>query len=196
MPPMIKLSPEPLLHWHQLLNFLKRLWIIGDKLWKLGIRQVSFLRTFFRRLVMICRRFMSKACRNRSSTPYDKADHHTHGVIDNVDCFRKLPISLFGGWQRSQSLPLHHEENYYPLAGPQTHSSTSQAVIPYSTTPMSTLGRSTCSSTTTRADDCNGDPPGLSNEVSDFVGVTTAEFERSSYERNFTPYVLTTDHQL
>ena len=201
MPP-IQLSP---LLYH-LLNSLtsKRLWIIGDKLWKLGIRQVLFLQTFFRRcLSLIARRFMSKSCRNRPSTLYDKADRHSHGLFDNVpvDCFRKLPISFFGRWQRSQSLPLHHEEHYYP-PDPQTPPSTSQAVVPYSTTPlaredknMSTRNNSTCSSTTAKAeDDFNRDPSGLSKEIPDLVGVTSAEFER--YERNFTSYVLTTDHQL
>lgn len=196
MPPI---QPSPLLH--RLLNFLKKFRIIGDKLWKLGIRQVSFLQTFFQRCSpLIIGRFTSKSCRNRPSTPCVKADHHSHGVFDNVDCFHKLPTSFFGaGWQRStQSLPLHHEKPYYPDL--QTRPSTSQALVPYSTTPMarddmnmSTLRSSTYSSTTTRAeDDCHRDPPGLSDEISDFVGVTSAEFER--YDRNFTSYVLTT-HQ-
>ena len=61
---------------------------------------------------------------------------------------------------------------------------------------MLTLNNSTCSSTTaTRAEgDCNRDPPGLSNEILDLVGVALAEH----YERNLTlaSYVLTTDHQL
>ena len=197
--PSIQLSP--LLH--HLHKFLKRLWIIGDKLWKLGIRQVSFLKTFLRRcLLRIIGWFMSKSCRNRPSTLYNKADHHWHGRFDNIDCFRKLPISFLGRWQRSQSLPLHHEEHCHP--DPQMPPSTSRAVVPYSTTPMaqarveenvSIRNNSTCSSTTARAeDDYNRDPPGLSSEISDFVGVTSAEFER--YERNVTLYVLTTDHQL
>ena len=197
MPP-IQLSPGSLLH--HLLQFLKRLWIIGDKIWKFGIRQVSFLQTFFWRLIIS--RFMSKSRRNHPSTPYDKADHPSHGLFNNVDCFHKLPISFFSRWQRSQSLPLHQEQNYYP-PDPQRRSSTSQAVVPSSTTlmarddiNMSTLNSSTGPSTTaTRAeDDSNRDPPGLSNEILDFVGVTSAEFER--YERNFTPYVLITDHHL
>lgn len=72
--------------------------------------------------------------------------------------------------------------------------STSQAVVPYSMTPV-TLSSS--SVTTTRAEDhYNRDPPGLSNEMSDFqlIGVTSCEFER--YERNVIWYVLTTDRQL
>jgi hypothetical protein len=137
---------------------------------------------------------MSKSCINRPSTPNDKADpdlgHHSNGLLD---CF---PISLFGRWKRSQSLPLHHEEHYYhpdTQAAPST--SSSQTVVPYSTTPlaredinMPTCGNSTCSSTARAEDDCNRDPPGLSNEISDFVVVTSVEFER--YERNFTSYVL------
>ena len=206
MPP-IQLSPlrVGLLHHLQVHNFLKRLWNlwnIGDKLWKLGIRQISFLKTFFQRcLSLIIGRFMSKSCINRPSTLYDKADHHWHGRFDDVDCFSKLPISFFGRWQRSQSLPLHHEEHYYN-PDPRTPPSTSQVVVPYSTTPivqveknMSSRNNSTCSSTTARAeDDCNHDLPGLSSEISDFVGVTSAEFER--YERNITSYVLTIDHKL
>jgi hypothetical protein len=201
--PSIQLSP--LLHYH-LLNFLKRLCVIRDKLWNFGIRQISFLQAFFRRcLSLIIGRFVSKrqaeSPRNHPSTQYDKADHHSQGLFDNVDCFRKLPISFFGRWRRSQSLPLHHEHYYHP--DPQTLPSTSQAVVPYSTTPMarddmnmSTRNNYTCSSTTAGAeDDFNRDPhpPGLSKEISDFVGVTSYEFER--YERNFTSYVLTTDHQ-
>ena len=180
---------SPLLH--HLLNLLKRLW-------KLGIRQVSTL--FQRCLSLFMGRFMSKSCANRPSTPYDKGDHHWHGMFNNVDCFRKLPISFFGRSQSSQSLPLHREEQHYH-PDLQTRPSTSQAVIPYSTTPVVrdgtnvSLRSSTFSSTTTKAEeDCNLDPPGLSKEISDFVGVTSAEFER--YERNFTWYVLTTDHQL
>ena len=167
--------------------FLKNFWIIGDKL----APSTSFiLKNLFQRLII--GRFMSKSCRNRPSTPYDS--HHSHGLFDNVDFYRKLPISSFGRWQRSQSLPLHHEENYYP-PDPQRRPSTSQAVVPYSTTPMS-LSSLACSSTTaTRAeDDYNRDPPGLSNEISDVVGVTSVEFER--YERNFTSYVLTAVHRL
>ena len=196
-------------HHPSLLNVLKRLWIIGDKLWKLGIQQVSFLRTFFQRcLSRIIGRFMPKSCRNCLSTPlaYDKPEHHPHGVADNVDCFLKLPSISFFGWPRrpSESLPLHHEEQYYHRdPDPQTRPPTSQALVPYSTTPMaqdddikvSPCRSSTYSSTATkREDDCNRDPPGLSDEFPDFVGVTSAEFER--YERNFTRYVLTTDHQL
>ena len=169
---------------------------MGHKLWNLGVRQVSFLQTFFRRcLSLIIGRFMSKSRRNRP-TLNDRADHHSHGLFDNVDCFRQLPIPFFGRWQRPQSLPLHHEEPYYHPDS-QTTPSTSQAVVPYSTTPtarddinMSSRNNSTCSSTTARAeDDYNRDPPGLSNEISDLVGVTSVEFER--YERNFTSYVLT-----
>jgi hypothetical protein len=202
----IQLSPlmhHHLLH-HHLLNFLKRLCVIGDKLWNLDIRQISFLQVFFRRcLALVIGRFVSKrqaeSPKILPSTQYDKADHHSHGLFDNVDCFRKLPISFFGRWQRSQSLPLHHEEQYYH-PDPQTFPSTSQAVVPYSTTPKddmnkSTRNNSTCSSTTARAEDnFNRDPPGLSKEISDFVGVTSAEFQR--YKRKFTSYVLTKDHQL
>ena len=195
-PGALKMSPiRPVLH--HLLNLLKRLWIIGDKVRKLGIRQIS---THFQRcLSLIIGRFMSKSCKNRPSMPYDKADHHWHGMFYNVDCFRKLP-SFFGRSQSSQSLPLHHEEqHYYPDL--QTRPSTSQALVPYSTTPVArddtnvSLRSSTLSSTTTKAeDDCSLDPPGLSKEISDFVGVTSAEFQR--YERNFTWYVLTTDYHL
>lgn len=184
MPP-IRLSP--LLH--HLFNFLKRLWINVDKLWQLSSRQVS---TFFQRCIsLIIGRFMSKSCKNRPSTPYDKADHHCHGVFDNVNCFCKLPISFFGRSQSSQSLPIHHEEYYYhPDA--QTRPSTSQALVSYSTTPMA---RDDMNVSPTRAeDDCNRDPPGLSKEISDFIGITSVEFER--YDRNFTSYVSTTDHQL
>ena len=187
-----------LLHLH---NFLKRFWIIGHKLWKLGIRQVSFLQPFFWRcLSLIIVRFKSKSCRN---TLYDKTDRLPYVPFDNVDCFRKFPISFFGTgrWQNSQSLPLHNEEHYHQ-SDPQMVPSTSQAVVPYSSTPMvqhdtsmSTRNNSTCSSTTARAEDvCNRDPPGRSIEFSDFVGVTSVEFER--YERNFTSYVLTTDHYI
>ena len=198
--PLIQLSP--LLH--HLHNFLKRLWNNGDKLWKLGIRLASFLYTFssFRGcLSLIIGRFMSKSCINRPSMLYDKADHHWHGRFDNVDCFCKLPISFFGRWRRSQSLSLHHEEHdYHPHL--RTPPSTSQALVPYSITPMvrveknmSTRDNSTCLSTTAKAEgDCNHDIPGLSSEIPDFVGATSAEFER--YERNVTSYVLTTDHQL
>lgn len=188
MPP-IPLSP--LLH--HLHNLFKRLWIFGDKFWKLGIRQVSFLQTFFRRcLSLIIDWFMSKSCRSRPPRLYDKADHHSRaGPFNNVDCFRKFPILSFGRWQRS------HPD-------PETPSSTSQAVVPYSTMPMpmaraqddmnmseSTRNNSTCSSTTRAEDNYNRDPPGLSKEISNFqvVGVTSTEFER--YERNFTSYVLT-----
>ena len=196
-----------LLH-HHLLNFLKRLRVIGDKLWNLGIRQISLIQIFFRRcLSLITGRFVSmrqaESRRNHPSTQYDDADHHSHGLNDNVYSFRKLPISFFGRWQRSQSLPLHHEEQYYHPDS-QTTPSTSQAVVPYSTTStarddmnnMSTRNNSTSSSTTARTeDDFNHDPPGLSNKISNFVAVTSAEFER--YERNFTSYVLTTRlHQL
>ena len=60
---------------------------------------------------------------------------------------------------------------------------------------MSTRYDSTYSSTTARVeDDFNRDPPGLSNEISNLVGVTSDEFER--YDRNFTSYVLTAGHQL
>ena len=60
---------------------------------------------------------------------------------------------------------------------------------------MSTLNSPTGqSANTTTAEDSNRDPPGLSNEILDVVGVTSAEFE--CYERNYTSYVLTTDHQL
>ena len=199
MPP-IQLSP----FLHHLRNILKRLWYIGEKLWKLGIRQISFLQILFRRcLPLITGRFMSKFCKNRPSTSYDKADYHSNGSFDNVDCFRKFPMSFFGGRQRPQSLPLHREEHcYHP--DPQTPPSTSQIVVPYSTTTpmarddmnMSTRNNATCSSTTASSeDDCtNRDPPGLSKEILDIVGVTSDEFER--YERNFTLYVLTIDHQL
>ena len=133
MPP-IQLSP----FLHHLRNILKRLWYIGEKLWKLGIRQISFLQILFRRcLPLITGRFMSKFCKNRPSTSYDKADYHSNGSFDNVDCFRKFPMSFFGGRQRHQSLPLHREEHcYHP--DPQTPPSTSQAVVPYSTTPGTT----------------------------------------------------------
>ena len=187
---------------HHLLNLLKRLGIIGDKhsSWKLGIRQVSFLQNFVRKcLSLIIGRFrnrnlnqISESSESRLSMPCDKANHHY-----NVDCFSRLPISFFSRWQRSQSLPLHH--HYHP--DPQTHPPTSQVVIPYSTTPIArdpmNMSPLTSSSVTTRAEDaCDCDPPGLSIEMSDFrlVGVTSSEFER--YERNFTSYVLTTDHQL
>ena len=60
---------------------------------------------------------------------------------------------------------------------------------------MSNLSSLAFSTTATRAeDDSNGDPPGLSNEILDVVGVTSTEFER--YERKFTSYVLTAAHQL
>ena len=190
MPPTQLISP--LLH-H--LNFLKRLWVIGEKLWKLGIRQVPFLQTLFRRC--LSGRFMSKFSRNRPFTSYDEAEHHSLGLFNNVDCFRKLPISFFGSRQKSQSFSLHDEERYYH-PDPQTPPSTSRAVVPYSTTPMVravmniSTRNSTWSSTTRAEDDGNRDPPGLSKEISNFVGVTSAEFER--YERNFTSYVLTTDY--
>jgi hypothetical protein len=185
MPP-IQLSP--LLH--HLLNFFKRLWItsIGGKLRKLDVRQVSFLQTFFRRcLLPIIGRVISKFCRNRPSTLYDEAGHHSHRLFDNVDCFSKLPI-----------LPLHHEDHPDPRTTPST--SSSQAVVPYSTTPLDredinmSRSSSTCSSITARAeDDCKSDTPGLTEEISDFVGVTSVEFER--YERNVTSYVLNTDQR-
>ena len=178
MPP-IQLSP--LLH--HLLNFFKRLSIISDKLWKFGIRHIQ---TFSRRcLSLIIGRIMSKSCRNRPSMLYGEVGHHSHKLFENVDCFRKLPI-----------LPLHHEDHPDPRTVPST--SSSQAVVHYSTTPLAgedinmSRSSSTCSSTTARAeDDCNSDAPGLTKEISDFVGVTSVEFER--YERNFTSYVLTTD---
>ena len=197
MPRSIQLSP--LLHRH-LLNFLKRLKVIGDKLWNLGVRQISFLQIFFRRcLSLIIGRFVSKrqtqaeSRRNHLSTQYDNADHHSHEPFDNVDSFRKLPISFFGRWQRSQSLPLHHDEQYYH-PDPQTTPSTSMARDDMNN--MSTRNNSTCSSTTARAeDDLNrdSDPPELSQTVLNLVAVTSGEFER--YERNFTSYVLITDHQ-
>ena len=144
---------------------------------------------------------MSNSYKNHPSTLHNKADHHSHGLFDNVECFHKLPTSLFGRWQKSQSLPLHHEEHYHH-PDPKTSPS---AVVPYLTTPpmpvarndvnMSSRSGSTCSSTTAiTEDDCNCDYPGLSKEFPDFVGVTSAEFER--YERNFTSYVSTTDRQL
>ena len=201
----IKLSP--LLH-HDL---LKRLWIIGYKLWNLGIRQISFLQTFFRRcLSLIIGRFVSKrqaeSRRNYTSTQYDKADHQSFALFDNVDSFCKLPKSFFGRWQKSRSsLPLHHDEQYYH-PDPQTTPTTSQPVVPYSTTGCgtsmaqdntnkSTCNNSTYSRSTSRVeDDFNRDPPGLSNEISNIVGVATVEFLR--YDRNFTTYVLTADYQL
>jgi hypothetical protein len=186
---------SPLLHHH----LLKRLWMIGDKLWKIGVRQVSFLQVFFRRcLSLIVDRFMSKYRRTHPSTPYDRADHHSRRLFDDVNCFRNRPMWTFSRWQRPQSLPLHHEELYYH-PDPQMSPSTSRAVVPYSTTPtprdnmsMSSLDNPTCSGTISRA----GDPPGLSKELSDFqvVGITSATLER--YEKNFTWYVLTTDQQL
>ena len=194
----IQLQLSPLLHHH----LLKRLWIIGDKLWNLGIRRFSFLQTFFRRCIsLFIGRFVSKPqaeSRNYPSTQYDKADHHSFARFHNLDSFCKLPKSFFGRWQRSQSLPLHHDEQCFHQ-DPQTTPS-SQPVVPYSTTSMdmnkmSTRYNSTYSSTTARVeDDFNRDPPGLSNEISNLVGVTSDEFER--YDRNFTSYVLTAGHQL
>ena len=190
MPP-IQLSP----FLHYLRNILKRLWYIGEKLWKLGIRQVSFLQIFFRRrLPLIVGLFVSESCGNCPSTLCDKADHLSHGPFDNVNCFRKFPMSCFGGRQRPQPLPLHHEEHYY-RPDPQTPPST-QTVVPYSTTPiarddmnMLTRNNSTCSSTTASSkNDCtNRDPPGLSKEILNLIGVTSDEFER--YDRNFIKYV-------
>ena len=96
----------------------------------------------------------------------------------------------------------HREEHdYHP--DPKTRQSTSQTVVSYSTSPMArddmittTLSSPPCSSTsaTRGKDDCNRDPPGLSNEHPEFVGVTSAEFERC--ERYFPSYVLTPNHQL
>jgi hypothetical protein len=95
-------------------------------------------------------------------------------------------------------LPLHHE--HYHLPDPQMRPSTSQAVVPYSMTPvtrddmnMSPLSSSSVTTTTRAEDHYNRDPPGLSNEMSDFqlIGVTSCEFER--YERNVIWYVLITD---
>ena len=60
--------------------------------------------------------------------------------------------------------------------------------------PTCSSSESTCSNTTARDDDCNRDPPELSNEISDFVSVTPVEFEPYyDSERNFTSYVSTTD---
>ena len=184
---------------HHLLNFLKRLRIIGHDFWKHGI--LPFLQNFvWRCLSHIISPFrnpnqISRSSEDCPSMPCDKANRHSH---DNVDCFSRLPMLFFTRWQRSQSLPLplHHEPD------PQMRPSTSQAVVPYSMTPvtrddMNMSPLSSSSVTTTRAEDhYNRDPPGLSNEMSDFqlIGVTSCEFER--YERNVIWYVLTTDRQL
>jgi len=128
---------------YPLLGLLERLVrVVGDKIWKLGIQQVKFLRFLFRRFFsLFIRRFrnlnqMSKSSGIRPSMPWNKANHDSRGVFDDVDCFSKLPISFVSGWQRTaQSLPLHHAEQRHqpvPQMGP---SSTSQAVVQCSTTP-------------------------------------------------------------
>ena len=194
---------------HHLLSFLKRLRIIVDKFWKLGIRQVPFLKNCARIcLSLIIGRFrnlneISTSSRSRASEsiPCDKAIiHYSHGTREfdhDVDCFSRLPISFFSRWPRSQSLPLHYEHHF---PDPQTRASTCQAVVPYSVKPVArddmNMSPLTSSSTSTRAEDhYHGDPPGLSKEISDFVGVTSSEFER--YTRNITLYVqVTTESEL
>ncbi|KAF8814763.1 hypothetical protein BYT27DRAFT_6959625 [Phlegmacium glaucopus] len=131
---MPRIQAYPLLH--LLLSFLKSLKVVGHKLCKLWIRQVAFLRFFFRkRLSLFIRRFrnnlnqMSKSTGSRPSMPWEQANH------DDVDCFSRLPISFLNRWQqKSESLPLHHTEKRYELV-PQTGPSTSQVVVPDSTTP-------------------------------------------------------------
>ncbi|KAF8814537.1 hypothetical protein BYT27DRAFT_6964348 [Phlegmacium glaucopus] len=136
---MPRIQAYPLLH--LLLSFLKSLKVVGHKLCKLWIRQVpAFLRFFSRKcLSLFIRRFrnnlnqISKSTGSRPSMPcqWEKANHDS----DDVDCFSRLPISFLNRWQqKSESLPLHRtEQRYEPV--PQTGPSTSQVVVPDSTTP-------------------------------------------------------------
>jgi len=220
--PLIQMS----LLLHRLLIYLKRLRVVCDKLWKLGLRQVVFLRFLFQKcLFLLIGRFrnldqISKSSAGRPSMPLDKANHDSHRVSGDVDCFSSIPLSICSGHQqRPQSLlPLHAEQRYQPE--PQTDLSTSQAVVSYSTTPaehcpqpephtgpptsLAVVTHSTSPkvntsisslSVTTKVED-DRDPqslPGLSKEIFRLVGVPlvgVTSFEFERYERNFKTYVF------
>ena len=158
----------------------ERLKIVGDKLWKIGTRQILFIRNFlWRYLSLFTGRF-----RNLS--------HHSP-LLDNVDCFSILPDSSWTCSIMTQSLPLpsHQLERQESQPGQST---SNLAVVPYSATPtdtdnvkMSPLTNSNAI-TGTEGDHNLNQAPGLSTEISMLVGVTSDEFER--YDRNFKSYVL------
>ena len=182
-------------HLCHLLGFLKRLRTVGDKLWKLGIRQVLFLRNFFRGCLSLFIGNLNQISSGSRplSHDWDKANRDSRNVSNNVDSFSRLPPSfrLLTRWSRSQSLPRYRtEDDHHPEL--QTGPSTSQAVVPYSITPTDIMKTSPVSDVSTRA---KGDhtrdshlPPGPSKEIEKLIGVTSEEFER--YNRNFKSYVF------
>ncbi|KAF8814775.1 hypothetical protein BYT27DRAFT_7249814 [Phlegmacium glaucopus] len=190
LPSEEKMPPIPLLH--QFLGYLEKLRVVGDKFWKLGLRQVVFLRFFCqKRLFLLTGHFrnlnqISKSNGSRPSVTWDEANHDSH-VFGDVDRISTPPSFLSNWKQRPQLLlPQHFPEKCYQPE-PQTSPSTAQAVVSYSMTLMDDSESDTTltsSSVTTRAEDDDlHSPPGLSKEYPSLVGVTSDEFER--YERGF-----------
>ena len=191
-----RMSSIQLPHLHHLLGFLKRLRTVGNKLWKLGIRQVLFLRNFFRGCLSLFIGNLNQISSGSRPLSWEKANRDSHDVSNNVDSFsRFLPsFRLLTRWSRSQSLPRYcTKDDCHPEL--QTGPSTSQAVVPYSITPTDIMRMSPVTSVSTRPkSDHTRDshlPPGPSKEIEKLIGITSEEFER--YNRNFKSYVF--DHR-